>query len=250
MTSRSLLNRLTGEGPFPLHVFFHGGGFCLGDTEGRDNRCRDLAADVGCVVASVDYRLAPEHPFPTAPRDCYAALCWLVGHAGELGLDRGRVSVGGESAGATLAAVMALMARDLGGPALVFQLLDVPLTDWTCTRLAPVTAGARRRLAGAGLDLFRRHYLPRPGQAEHPYASPLLAADHAGLPAALVVTAEFDPIREHGEAYARRLSEAGVPTDTRYLPGHLHQSFAFTRLLPSSREHHRACVTALRRAFS
>jgi len=233
----------------PLLVFFHGGGYCLGEVETRDNRCRDLAAGVDCLVASVDYRLAPENAYPTAVEDGYAALSWLVDHADELGIDPDRVAVGGESAGANLATVAALMARDRGGPVLVFQVLDVPWTDLTLSQPSVHELGTGYLLTRAELELFAGQYLGDPRKAGEGYASPLLAADLSGLPPALVTTAEFDPLRDEGAAYARRLTEAGVPVQRQHLTGHIHESFAFTRLLPSAREHHRVCVTALSGAF-
>ena len=236
------------EGALPLHVFFHGGGWCAGTLNERDSRCQDLAADVGCVVASVDYRLAPENQYPTAPEDCFAALCWLVEHADELAVLPSVVSVGGESAGGNLAAVVCLMARDRGGPPLVLQMLDVPATDLTLQQPSMQTLGTGYLLTKAAMTGYVKAYVADSGRIAEPYASPLQATDLSGLPPAWIMTAEYDPLHDEGEAYANRLRQVGVPTDHRQLPGHIHPSFAFTRLLASAREYHSACVKALQLA--
>jgi acetyl esterase len=238
-----------GTGPFPLHVFLHGGGWCAGNLDQRDNRCQDLAADVACVVASVDYRLAPESQYPGPPDDAYRALIWLIEHAGELDVDPERVSIGGESAGGNLAAVVCLMARDRGGPRLAFQLLDVPATDLTMSQPSVTALGQGQYLMTAeGMRRYINMYLPDRALATEPYVSPLFAPDLTGLPPALVTTCEFDPLRDEGEAYGRRLQEAGVATIQVRLSGNIHASFSFTRLLPSAAAYHRTCVGALRRA--
>ena len=249
-TIRVRLYRPAGAGPFPLHVFMHGGGWCAGTVDGRDNRCRDLAAGAGCVVASVEYRLAPENRYPTAPEDCYRALCWLGDHADELALDTDLITVGGESAGANLAAVLCLMARDRGGPGIRLQLLDVPGTDLTLSQPSIDRLGQGYLLTRPAIDAYVTNYLADPVQATEGYASPLLAPDLSGLPPAVITTCEYDPLRDDGEAYAGRLREAGVEVRHRVLPGHIHSSFAFTRLLASARAHDRSCVEALREAYA
>jgi acetyl esterase len=236
------------DGVLPLHVFFHGGGFCAGDLDQRDPRCQDTAVGVGCVVASVDYRLAPENHYPAAPEDCYAALCWLVEHAEELGIDPSIVSVGGESAGANLAAVTCLMARDRKGPTICFQLLDVPCTDLTMSQPSINELATGYMLTKKGMEQYLAAYLDHPGQATEPYASPLFDPDSSGLPPAWVMTCEFDPLRSDGEAYAKKLEEAGVPVHYQQLAGHIHPSFAFNRLTTSSRSYLRAADNALRTA--
>lgn len=212
---RLRIYRPHGTGPFPLLVFFHGSGFVLCSLDTHDGMCRNLCAGAGCVVVSVDYRLAPEHKFPAPLDDCVFATRWAIQHAGELSADGGRVALAGDSAGGNLAAATALRVRDEGGPALLGQLLIYPVTDY-------YTAGTRSyrdNAEGYGLTRdtmiwFWDHYLADPADAANPYASPLRAANFAGLPPALVVTAEFDPLCDEGEDYAERLRAAGVPART------------------------------------
>jgi acetyl esterase/lipase len=236
------------SGRLPLHVYIHGGGWCEGTLDERDDRCKAIAVDAACVVASVEYRLAPECQYPTAPEDCYAALCWLVEHAEELGADAARVTIGGESAGGNLAAVACLMARDRNGPSIAFQMLDVPATDFTLSHPSITDIGEGYLLTRRDIELYREAYLGDLERATEPYASPLLAPDLSGLPPAQVMTAEYDPLRDEGAAYAERLREAGVDVEHVRLAGHIHPSFSFTQILPSARDYHRRCVTALRRA--
>jgi acetyl esterase len=231
-------------------VFLHGGGWCVGTLEEREPRCREISAGAGCVVASVDYRLAPENQYPTPPEDCYAALCWLVDHAVELGVDPARVSIGGESAGGNLAAAVCLMARDRGGPSLAFQWLDVPALDATLSTEGHRNVPDGHLLDAAAIDDYLDSYLPdRATQVREPYCSPLLADDLAGLPPAHVVTCGFDKLRGDGEAYAARLIEAGVAATHVRLAGHVHPSFAFTRLVPSSAVNQRESIAALAAAY-
>jgi acetyl esterase len=218
-----------GDGPHPLFFHVHGGGFVGGSIDLVYNaaKCAHICAGTGCVVTTVEYRLAPEFPFPTAPEDCYAALLWVVEHAQELGVDPERIVVGGESAGGNLAAVLAQLARDRGGPRLALQLLEVPVADMSAgSALHPSLAlyGEGFGLDRTGIDAFIDAYLPDPADRELPYASPLCAADLAGLAPAHVVTAELDPLRDGGEAYARRLEQAGVTTTVRRFEGQTHGS--------------------------
>jgi acetyl esterase len=236
-------------GPHPLYVFLHGGGWCAGTIDERDPRCRAIAAGADCLVASVDYRLAPENQYPTAPEDCYAALCWLVAHDDELRIAADRIAIGGESAGANLAAVVCLMARDRNGPRICHQWLDVPATDLTLSQ-----SGHREVPDGYLLDTativdYLAHYLVDPEQAREPYCSPLLADDLRGLPPAWIMTAELDKLRGDGEAYAAALEAAGVAAHHVRLDGHIHASFALTRLLESSRTYERDAIAALAAAF-
>jgi acetyl esterase len=207
-----------GTGPFPLLVFFHGSGFVLCSLDTHDGMCRNLCAGSECVVASVDYRLAPEHKFPAGIDDCLHATRWAAAHAAELGADPRRIAVAGDSAGGNIAAVTALRVRDEGGPALCGQLLLYPVTDYH----TPGTPSYQENAEGYGLTRdtmkwFWDHYLSDPSEGTHPHASPLRAPDLSGLPPALLVTAEYDPLRDEGEFYAEKLKANGVPTAlTRY----------------------------------
>ena len=238
-----------GRGPHPLHVFIHGGGWAVGSLDERDPRCRQIVSGANCVVASVEYRLAPENAFPTAVEDCYAALVWLVEHASEHGIDPTRISVGGESAGGNLAAVMCLVARDRSGPAIRYQWLDVPATDLTKSQPSFSEVPDGYLLDGAAIDLFLDAYLQGAGEAEDPYASPLFATSHDGLPQAWIMSCEYDKLRDDGVAYAAALRGAGVEVHHEVLPGHVHPSFAFTRLVPSAADYERRAVAALRDAL-
>jgi acetyl esterase len=203
-------------------VWLHGGGFVLGSLDGADVEARALAAASGCAVVSVDYRLAPEHRFPAAPEDCYAAAAWVAEHAPSLGAASGPLAVGGDSAGGNLAAVVARLARDRGGPSVDLQLLVYPVVA-----RAPDTGSYRQFadgywLTADAMEWFWRHYLP-PGQdGSDPRASPLLCDSLAGLPPAVVATAECDVLRDEGEQYAARLRADGVSVQLRRHVGMLH----------------------------
>ena len=239
-----------GSGPFPAHVYLHGGGFWMGAPEMFDSQCQDLAAGAGCVVVSIDYRLAPEHKFPVPLEDCYAGLAFTARHARELDVDASRISVGGGSAGGGLSASVALLARDRGGPKLALQVLEIPVTDLTMSQPSVRENGSGYMLTREGMAQYVGYYLARPEDARHAYASPLLAEDLSGLPPALIMTAEFDPLRDEGEAYARRLAAAGVTTTLRRWPGHIHGSMGFTKILPSAREYRDQIVRAMREAYA
>jgi acetyl esterase len=205
----------------PGLVFFHGGGWVVGSIESHDSLCRALASLAGVVVVSVEYRLAPEHPFPAPPRDAIAATRWVLGNAALLGIDAHRVAVGGDSAGGNLAAVVAQALRaDARRPA--FQLLVYPATDMT--RALPSQAMFREGffLSRAASDWYLGHYLPDPADATKPLASPLFAADLSRLPPALVLTAGFDPLRDEGRAYAEKMRSAGVEVEHVCTPGQMH----------------------------
>jgi acetyl esterase len=242
-----------GDGPHPAFLHAHGGGFTLGSIDWAPNaaKCAHVCLGAGCVVATVEYRLAPEFPFPTAPEDCYAALLWLAGHADELNVDAARLAVGGESAGGCLAAAVALMARDRGGPDLSLQVLEMPVTDMSAasTRHPSLTDYAEGYgLELAGIEVFQDAYLPDRADRELPYASPLKAGDLAGLPPAHVVTAELDPLRDSGEAYARRLQEAGVRTTLHRFRGQTHGSSNLWQSWPPARAWMDEVVAAIRDA--
>jgi acetyl esterase len=201
-----------GNGPFPLLVYFHGGGWVIGDLDSHDLLCRTLTNAANCVTVAVHYRLAPEHKFPAGPEDCYAATQWAAAHAATIHADATRIAVGGDSAGGTLATVVALMARDRGGPKLVYQLLIYPVTDYYLPGTLSYVENADGYFLTRDLMIwFWNQYLQSEADAKHPYASPLQATDLSGLPPALVQTVEFDPLRDEGEQYVARLREAGVP---------------------------------------
>jgi acetyl esterase len=216
-----------GEGPFACLVYFHGGGWVVCDLDTHDGVCRAIARRAGAVVVAVDYRLSPEHRFPAAVDDCYAAIGWVAHHAARLKVDPSAMAVGGDSAGGNLSAVMCLKSRDEGGPALALQVLVYPVTN-----LASFDTPSYREFAEgyyltrAEMEWFRGHYLARPEDAQSPYASPLLAPDLRGLPPALVITAECDTLRDEGEAYARRLAEAGVEVACTRYGGMIHPFFS------------------------
>jgi len=207
----------------PVVVYYHGGGWVLGGLESHDGTCRALANAAGAVVISVDYRLAPEHPFPAAVDDAWAALRWIADHAGDLGGDPSRLAVAGDSAGGNLAAVVALLARDAGSPALRGQLLVYPATDATMASNSIQANGEGFFLTKADMEWFYGHYAPeRPSDWR---LSPLSAEDLTGLPPALVLTAEYDPLRDEGEAYGARLAASGVPVEVVRKDGLIHGFF-------------------------
>ncbi|MDO3705296.1 alpha/beta hydrolase [Micromonospora sp. C28SCA-DRY-2] len=238
--------RPAGSGPLPTLVYFFGGGWTLGSIDTADGICRRLANAVPCQVVTVGYRLAPEHPFPAAVHDCHAASRWLAAHPEQFDLDPARVAVGGDSAGGNLAAAVTLLARDRGGPRLAAQLLVYPNTDQTATAPGDDDPLLFNRHSVAW---YRRHYLPDPAAARDPLASPLLAPDLTGLPPALVVTAEHDPLREQGERYAHRLRAAGVPTTLTRYPGMIHGFFAMPGVFDDGRRAQDEAAAFLRGRF-
>jgi acetyl esterase len=224
--------RPVGQGPFPVLAFFHGSGFVLCSLNTHDGMCRNLCAGAGCIVVSVDYRLAPEHKFPAGLDDCVFATGWIAEHAAGFEGDRGRMAVGGDSAGGNLAAAAALRIRDETGPPLCGQLLIYPVTDYH----SPGTPSYRENAEGYGLTRdtmvwFWNHYLSDPADAAHRYASPLRASDFSGLPPAMVVTAEFDPLRDEGEQYAEKLRAAGTSAVTLRWTGMNHGFFFWVGLV-------------------
>lgn len=219
----------------PIHVYCHGGGWWTGDLDMVDDECRHRAHGVPCVVVSVDYRLAPEDPFPAALDDCFAALLWARRNAAALGADPQRLSVGGASAGGNLAAALSLRARDHGGPRLVGQVLECPAFDPDLASASMRELGDDFMLTRDGLAVAWSYYLSRPEDAASPYAAPLRAIDLARLPPALVITAEYDPLRDEGEEYGRRLAAAGTPAQVTRYPGVIHGFGGLTRVLEQAR---------------
>ncbi|MBM4385576.1 MAG: alpha/beta hydrolase [Deltaproteobacteria bacterium] len=238
-----------GAGVKPVLVYIHGGGWVIGTLDSYDATCRELAQGAGCVVVSVDYRLAPENRYPAAPDDCYAALKWVAANAASLGADAKRLAVGGDSAGGNLSAVVSQMARDKGGPAIRFQLLIYPVTDADFTRGSYVSNAEGYLLTTASMHWFWDHYLPDKAKRAEAYASPLRAKDLSGLPAAWVCTAEFDPLRDEGEAYAKRLQDAGVATQLTRFDGLIHGFVTMGLVAPKAQAAVDEAVAALKKGL-
>lgn len=226
-----------GTSPRPAFLYFHGGGWVIGDLDTHDNNCRALARRSGAVGIAVDYRLSPEAKFPAAIDDCFAATKWVAANAAKLGIDPTRISVAGDSAGGNMATVVAMKCRDEGGPKLALQALVYPVTD-----SKNVDTGSRKEFAddhfltAASMIWFTNQYLAKPEDAVHPHASPLLAENLKGLPPALVITAECDPLRDEGEAYAERLKQSGVSVICTRYPGMIHAFFSMLGAIPESQQ--------------
>jgi acetyl esterase len=218
----------------PVLVYFHGGGWVIGDLETHDVLCRQLTAEAGVSVIAVDYRLAPEHKFPAAVDDAWSATRWIAAHAAELGVDADRLAVGGDSAGGNLAAVVALLARDAGGPRIALQILLYPVTDLLSESQSYADLADGYMLTRDSMRWFRAQYLAKEEDAADWRVSPLRAPSLAGLPPALVVTAGYDPLRDEGEAYARRLREAGVNVDAVSFGGMIHGFVPMGRLIDAA----------------
>jgi acetyl esterase len=233
----------------PALVFFHGGGWTIGDLDTHDVVCRQLALGARCAVFSVDYRLAPEHPFPAAVEDCFSATRFVFDHAEKIKIDPNRIAVGGDSAGGNLAAVVALMARDKGGPPLVYQLLIYPATDQRCELPSHERNGEGYLLTKEGIRFFCGGYLPDEKDRTDWRASPLLAASHAHLPPALVLTAGYDPLVDEGRAYAERLAKAGVAVSYREYSDMVHGFVLFGGVVDAANAAVAECCERLRGAF-
>jgi acetyl esterase len=233
----------------PALVFFHGGGFVLGGLDTHDSTCRELAVGSDCVVVSVDYRLAPEAKFPAAPEDCYAATKWVHDEAARLGIDPTRIAVGGDSAGGNLAAVVAIMSRDRGGPGLAHQLLIYPVTEHRFDTESYERNGEGYFLSRDMMRWFWHQYLETEADGRNPLASPLLAENLTDLPSATLLTAEFDPLMDEGRAYAEALQKAGVATQYTNYPGVFHGFFGMSAQIPRALQAVEEACAALRAAF-
>ncbi|TME90958.1 MAG: alpha/beta hydrolase [Chloroflexi bacterium] len=238
-----------GQAALPGLVYLHGGGWARGSLQTHDIVCRSLANGAGCVVVSVDYRMAPEHRFPAAFEDSLAATRWVAEHAAELGIDPRRLAVGGDSAGGNLAAAVALAARDAGGPSLVHQLLIYPVTDYNFDTRSYADNAEGYMLTRAAMQHYWRLYLRDGSDGADFRASPLRARDFGNLPPALVITAEFDPLRDEGRAYADRLREAGTPVLYREYPGMVHGFVTSAGVLDAGKQAVREAAAALKDAF-
>lgn len=235
--------------PLPVLVWLHGGGWTVGELETSDSAAAEIANSAGIVVVNVEYRLAPEHPFPRPLEDCYAAVQWVVDHAGDLGVDQRRLAVGGDSAGGNLAAAVCLLAKQLGGPDIRFQLLVYPATDGRRSYPSYRENGEDYLLTAGTMDWFWDNYLAD-ADPEDPLASPVYASELEGLPPALVITAEYDPLRDEGEAYAERLRQAGVVAHASRYDGQIHGFFAMPGILEGGRKAVDEASQALRAALA
>ena len=224
-----------GQGPFPALVYYHGGGWVIGNLDVVDVPCRQLANRTGCIVISVDYRLAPEHPFPAPAEDAYAAVEWVAENGDSICVDSSRIAVAGDSAGGNLAAVVCLMAKDKEGPKISYQILFYPVTEHSYDTISYHENAEGYFLTKDSMVWFWNHYLQEES-GEHPYASPLRAKDVSGLPPALVVTAEYDPLRDEGEAYAKKLFDAGVGVTLKRYEGLIHGFVWMSGVLPQGLE--------------
>lgn len=229
--------------PRGVFVYYHGGGWVIGgNIDEFDTLGRKLAASTGCAVVLVDYRLAPEHRYPVAVDDCFAALQWVHQHLGDIAGREVPIVVGGDSAGGNLAAVMAQRSRDRGGPPIAFQVLVYPVTDADFDRPSYTAEENQLMLTRDSMIWFWDHYLPDASRRTEPDASPLRANDLSGLPPALVITAEYDVLRDEGEEYAERMKQAGVPVELIRTPGQMHGFF--TLLVVPGHEEAIARITA------
>ncbi|HYF59216.1 MAG TPA: alpha/beta hydrolase [Burkholderiaceae bacterium] len=236
-------------GPLPVLVYFHGGGWVIGDLDTHDVLCRELALGAGCTVIAVDYRMGPEHRFPAAVDDCLAAVRWIRAHAASLGVDAARVAVGGDSAGGNLAAVVSIAARDAGDPPIAFQLLIYPAVDQRRGAPSHTTNGQGYLLTADSIRWFHDHYIDDPRHDLDWRASPLLAPDLSRLPPALVLVAGFDPLRDEGVEYAQALTAAGSRATLVSFERQIHGFVPMGRALDEANEAVAMCADALARAL-
>ena len=239
-----------GDGPFPILAWYHGGGWVLGDLESADASARHLCVGAECVVVSVDYRLAPETKFPGPAEDCYAATVWAVNNAAAIDGDGTRIAVGGDSAGGNLAAAISLMAAERNGPDIAFQLLVYPVTDRNFETPSYNDNAEGYMLLRDGMVWYWDQYLANDADAANPFAAPMQAQSLAGQPPALVITAEFDPLRDEGESYACRLEGAGVETTASRYDGMIHGFFGMVGVVDAGGDAMAEANAALRNAFA
>ncbi|WP_207781966.1 alpha/beta hydrolase [Phytoactinopolyspora limicola] len=238
-------------GPVPVFVWFHGGGWTIGSADENEVASRAVCNAAGVAVVAVDYRLAPENPFPAAPDDCYAAVSWIAREGSGLGLDSSRIAVGGESAGGNLATVVCLMARDRGGPRIRAQVSVCPVYGHPDDGYPSYTSCASGYGMGAdAMRFFFEQYAADPADLDHPYLLPLRAANLDALPPALVMTAEYDVLRDEGEEFARRLERAGVPVELSRYDGQIHGYYGLYTQLPASARSHSQAAAFLRRQLA
>jgi len=242
------LYRPPGEGTPPLLLWMHGGGFVLGSLDSADPTARELCAGAGVLVASIDYPLAPEHPWPAAPEACHAVAAWVAERAGEIGFDAQRIAVGGDSAGGNLAAVTALLAAERGGPPIAFQLLVYPMCDLVGNHPSMHENGEGYLLSASRVEWFIRAYLPEGADRTHPHISPIYGR-LSGQPPAAVITAELDPLRDEAEAYATRLRVAGVPARLTRHEGLVHGFLRMGAFSARARDASAQAVASLRAAL-
>lgn len=235
--------------PLPVLVYFFGGGFIMGEIDAVDEVCRMLANRAGCIVVAAEYRLAPEHKFPGPVEDGYAAVCWAAQQAASLGGDPSRLAVGGESAGGNIAAVACQLAKARGGPRIVFQLLVYPPIDFTAGRSVDAPVAGQATLTDERMAYFDGHYFRTPEDARSPLASPTLAEDLGGLPDALVIAAEYDPLAAEDAAYAEALRLAGVAAAYTCYPGMVHGFFSMPSIFTQAARAVDEAAAALRAAF-
>lgn len=242
--------RPTTDDSLPVCLYFHGGGFVIGGLASHDPVCRDIAARANAVVVAVDYRLAPEHVFPAAIEDCWAVTQWVAANGEALRVDSSRLAVAGDSAGGNLAAVMTLRARDAGSPSIAFQLLIYPATS---QEEFPSRSHPDTQTIFLNLELMRwfwENYVPDGIDTNSPELSPILADDLSGLPTAWVITAECDPLRDEGEAYAKRLADAGVSVEYRHIDAMPHAFFHMCGALPAAKAALTEAAEALGKALA
>jgi acetyl esterase len=238
-----------GSGPFPILVYLHGGGWVIGDLESHDAPCRLLTSKVGCVTVAVDYRLAPEHKFPAGVEDCFAATKWVAENARELNGDASTLAVGGDSAGGNLSAVVSQLARDAGGPKIAFQLLIYPATEAELDTYSHKTF-TDYFLTKDDILWFWAHYLRGPADRKDPRIAPALAKSFNGLPPALIITAEFDPLRDEAESYGEKLRSAGVPVTVSRYEGMIHGFVSMYEALDKGKKAIDESCEALKKAFA